>query len=177
MAVSLRKLGPGDESVLSVLAAEDADFDIDDRGGTLTPSSPEDQAAYLADPAVVHLVAEDGGRVVGHLYGHVLRKRTGHVEVLLYEIGVRGAYRRRGIGRALVDALSAWMSERRLVELWVVADNPGAVAFYGACGFSAGDPEDAVYMTRSRDAAERLAAPGGTAPHATRPKQSARKKT
>lgn len=165
MAISLRKLGPGDESALRLLAAEDADFDIDDRGGTLTLSSPAAMAEYLADPAVLHFVAEDDGRVVGHLYGHVLRKRTGHVEVLLYEIGVRGAHRRRGIGRALVGALSAWMSEHRLGELWVVADNPGAVAFYGACGFSAGAPEDAVYMARSR-AAERLAALGGTAPRA-----------
>ena len=150
MSVSLRKLGPGDESVLHLLATEDADFDIDDRGRTLTPSSPAALAAFLADPAIVHFVAEDDGGVVGHLYGHLLRKRTGHLEVLLYEIGVRGAYRRRGIGRALVDALSTWMSDRQLGELWVVADNPGAVAFYRACGFSSGDPDDAVYMARSR---------------------------
>ena len=132
-----------------MLADEDEDFDLDDRGAPRAPLSSEAARSYLADPAVLHWVAEDGGWVVGHMYCHALRKRAGApVEALLYEIGVRAAHRRRGVGRALFAALEAWMSAHDVREVWVLADNPGAVAFYEAVGFAAGDPEAAVYMTK-----------------------------
>jgi ribosomal protein S18 acetylase RimI-like enzyme len=145
-SVSIRRLGPGDEGVLTLLAREDADFDLADRGAPREDLAPGEAAAFLADADVLHWVAEDGSVVAGHMYCHVLRKRAGGPkEVLLYEIGVRGAYRRRGIGRELVRALTAWMGAAGVREAWVVADNEEAVRFYEACGFGQSD-EDPVYL-------------------------------
>jgi ribosomal protein S18 acetylase RimI-like enzyme len=149
MGFTIRRLGPGDEPVLALLTGDDADFDLEDRGAPRAPLSGEAARAYLADASLLHWIAEADGMVIGHMYAHALRKRAGDpVEVLLYEIGVRSAHRRRGVGRALVSALTEWMSAHDVREAWVVADNEGAVEFYRALGFAAGDPRAAVYMTR-----------------------------
>lgn len=122
--------------MLALLAREDADFDLEDRGKPIAPLSPEAARTFLAEPGIFACVAEEGGRPVGFLYGHRLLKRAGDPgEALLYEIGVRKAHRRRGVGRALVETLFAWMDEQQLGEVWVLADNPGAAAFYRACRF------------------------------------------
>jgi ribosomal protein S18 acetylase RimI-like enzyme len=146
----VRRLGPGDEALLALLAREDEDFDMAGRGGGRQPLPAEAASAYLADAQVLHWVAEEGGVVVGHLQCHLLRRRTGDsLEVLLFEIGVRSARRRQGVGRALVRTLDAWMDEASVRECWVLADNDDAVAFYRACGFSAFAPVP-TYMTRLR---------------------------
>lgn len=71
-------------------------------------------------------------------------------------LAVEGEARRRGIGRALIDALA--LSERALtaVRLDVRAGDATALAFYAATGFVAvgrrpryyRDGEDAILMTR-----------------------------
>ena len=132
----MRLLGPGDEAVLALLNTEDADFDLEGRGGPGRPLAAADAAAYLADPAVRHWVAEEDGRVVGFNLCYVLRRRNDDPrEVLLFEIGVRQDARRRGAGRAMVEAMRAFMEREGIDVAWVLADNPGAIAFYAACGF------------------------------------------
>lgn len=154
MTVSVRRLGAGDEGVLELLARDDDDFDLAERGAPRAPLTAEAARAYLSDASVVHWAAEWERQVVGHLQCSVLRKRVGDAEeVLLYEIGVRSAHRRQGVGRALLAALQAWMQERNVRETWVLADNPGAVEFYRACGFAIAAPAP-TYMTRT--AARRL---------------------
>ena len=136
MTFSVRRLGPGDEPVLDLLAREDGDFDGPGHGGPRQPLDRDDARTYLSDPSILHWVAEEGGAVLGALSAYVLRKRAGdHAEVLLYEIGVRAAQRRRGIGRALVEELYRWMRSHDVGEVWVLAGNPAAAAFYRACGF------------------------------------------
>ena len=84
----IRRLGPGDEGVLAVLAADDADFDLEERSGPREPVAGADAAAYLRDPSVLHWVAEEDGVVVGHLLAYLERRRAGRPrQVLLYEIG------------------------------------------------------------------------------------------
>lgn len=135
--------------MLRILALEDTDFDVDGRG---KPSSPLDDTAsrsYLANPSVLHWVAWEADTIAGFLLCHVIALRVEEPrELLLYEIGVRAAFRRRGVGKALVDTMTAWMDEEGVGVVWVCADNPGAVAFYRACGFDA-EAEQPVYMTRS----------------------------
>ena len=121
------------------------------RGGPRGALSADATAAYLADPAVLHWVAEEDGAVVGHLLCYVERRRRGDErQLLLYEIGVRSDRRRRGIGRALLDAMDEWMLSEGVHEAWVLADHREAEAFYAACGFvrSADQP---VAMERRRD--------------------------
>jgi GNAT superfamily N-acetyltransferase len=50
-------------------------------------------------------------------------------------------HRRRGVGRALVEAVVAWAEERGAarVVLWVMRGNDGARAFYESVGFRATD--------------------------------------
>ena len=85
---------------------------------------------------MLHWVAEDDGEVIGFNLCYVLRRRCDAPrELLLFEIGVRQDARRRGAGRALIDAMRAWMEREAIAETWVLADNPGAIAFYAACGF------------------------------------------
>jgi len=68
-------------------------------------------------------------------------------ELLLYSIGVRAAHRRRGAGRALADEMFRWARANQIDEIWVLADNRGAEAFYAACGFRRGrDDEQGVLM-------------------------------
>lgn len=62
--------------------------------------------------------------------------------MLLYAIGVRQDERRRGVGRALLDEMRRWTQQAGVSEVWVLADNPGAEAFYIACGFSRGGEHD-----------------------------------
>jgi ribosomal protein S18 acetylase RimI-like enzyme len=150
MSLSIRRLGAGDEPVLALLARDDADFDIDERGFARAPLPADAARAFLADEHVLLWIAERDASVVGFLSCQLVRRRAAAPELLLYEIGVRAAERRRGVGRALVDAMAAWMDAHDVVEVWVLADNDGAVAFYGACGFAVSDGP-AVYMTRERE--------------------------
>jgi GNAT superfamily N-acetyltransferase len=132
--VDVRLLAPGDEVVLALLAAEDPDFDVP--GGSAPRKPTPEPAAYLADPAVLHWVAEEDGQVLGFLIAYVQRRRAGDAtQLMLYEIGVREAHRRRGVGRALVAAMRDWMEEHGVRTAWVLA-TPEAEPFYAACGFA-----------------------------------------
>ena len=51
--------------------------------------------------------------------------------------------------------MERWMREHGVNEVWVLADNPGAVEFYRACGLGVED-EQPVYMTRALDASRGL---------------------
>jgi GNAT superfamily N-acetyltransferase len=143
----IRRLGAGDEAIVAQLAVEDAEFDLLERGAPLRPLQPDAARRYLADPGVLHWVAEEDGAVVGHLLCYVERRRSGdELQLLLYEIGVRASRRRQGIGRALLAAMRGWMTEHGVLETWVLADNPEAERFYAACGFVQ-DDEQAVMFT------------------------------
>ena len=150
MTIGIRRLGPGDEGVLESLAGEADDFDLAGASTPEPPLPPDEAAAYLTDPSVHQWVAEEDGIVVGELLCHVLRLPSGNGrELLLYAIGVRAAHRRRGIGAALVGEMLRWALEAGVGEVWVLADNPGAEAFYAACGFvRGGEGEQGVLMLR-----------------------------
>ncbi len=158
---TIRRLGPGDDALLALLArlaTEGPDFDLEGRDEPEEPLAPAAAVRYLANPAVLHWVAFDragGDEPVGTLFCLHLPLPSGDgEEVLLHEIGVRRAWRRRGVGRALLATLTAWMRDHAVPEVWVLADNPAATAFYAACGFAV-ESEQPTYLTR------RL-----TAPHA-----------
>jgi GNAT superfamily N-acetyltransferase len=138
-AVVIRRLGPGDESVLTLLAQDDADFDLEGGPGRRTPLAEASARSFLADPHLLHWAAWAGKAVVGSLVCHVLPMRKEPArELLLYEIGVRSAWRRCGVGRRLMSTMTDWMRAEGIVTAWVLADNPGAERFYEACGFGPG---------------------------------------
>jgi len=151
--VPIRRLAATDVDVLRTLAVRDPEFDIADRNETPQPLDPltdEQAATYLGDPTVLFWVAEDGGDVVGFLSCNVMPYRAQPArELMLYEIGVHRDHRRRGIGRALVGEMTAWMDANGIAEVWLGADNSGAEQFYLACGFEIDDPSTFMVLRRS----------------------------
>jgi GNAT superfamily N-acetyltransferase len=146
--ITVRLLGPGDGPILEMLAHNDAAFDVEGRGASKTALPAAAAAAYLADPAILHWIAEQHGEVVGTLCCYVQRRRAGDpLQLMVYEIGVRATHRRRGIGRQLISVMDAWMAEHGVRKVWVLADNPGAESFYSACGFHRDEPQP-VEMSR-----------------------------
>jgi len=144
--VVVRRLGPQDASVLALLARDDPDFDMDDSHGSRTPLAAEAARAHLADPHVLHWAAWAGHEVVGLVFCLVLPMRKEPArELLLYEIGVRSAWRRRGVGRQLIAATTDWMRAEGIETAWVLAGHAGAERFYEACGFRPGS-EPAAYL-------------------------------
>jgi ribosomal protein S18 acetylase RimI-like enzyme len=104
---------------------------------------------YLADPAVLHWIACHDEAVIGFLYCLVVPLRSGAGrELLLYEIGVRRAHRNRGVGRILLTTMEAWMQQNQVADVWVLADNPIAAAFYQACGFTIEHPQPTYFVRR-----------------------------
>jgi GNAT superfamily N-acetyltransferase len=158
MSVTIKRLGPGDEATLELLARDDVDFDLEGRGGATTPLKPILAQRYLANPGVLHWVAFEGSVVTGFLYCClVLLRADPGQELLLYEIGVRKAWRRQGVGRALLSHMESWMRHNDIGEVWVCADNEVAVEFYRKCGFGSDEPQP-LYLTRSLDPAPKKAA-------------------
>jgi GNAT superfamily N-acetyltransferase len=85
------------------------------------------------------------------LLAHELDRRHGDDrKMLLYEIDVRENRRRRGIGRALMERFGELCREHGYPVAWVLTDdeNPGAVAFYAACGGTRVRPDQVMFSFR-----------------------------
>lgn len=87
------------------------------------------------------VVAIRDARLIGYGVGRISllpgffeRRRRGYI----HDVVTREAYRQRGVGRRLVEALLAWMRESAVatVELTVAVKNPEAVAFWERQGFA-----------------------------------------
>jgi len=118
-----------------------------------TPSAqwPREYGTYLRslmtrDDAIA-LVARDAGEIVGYAVGRVTmlppffeQRYRGYI----HDVFVKPQFRRRGVGRRLVDAILQWLRQQEvlLVEL-TVATNNEAVAFWKRLGFS-------VYMQQMK---------------------------
>lgn len=84
------------------------------------------------------LVAEAVGRVIGMCTGQVvISTAEGGPAVLVEDMVVDPAHRRRGVGRALIKAMTRWAEEQGATRLQLLADrnNPPALAFYERIGW------------------------------------------
>jgi [ribosomal protein S18]-alanine N-acetyltransferase len=134
LASSIAPALPGDVAELESIAAEcglSVDF-----------------AAELARSYALLLVARSA-----QVSGFLLAWRAAD-EVHLTDLGVRQAYRRRGIARALVSALieQARAAAARVVLLEVRASNAPAMALYAGLGFSELDRRPRYYSNTGEDA-------------------------
>ena len=77
---------------------------------------PEATAAFLADERHHLLVAYDGPRPVGFVSGVEVTHPDKGTEMFLYELAVDEPYRRRGIGRDLVEQLATVARACRLLR-------------------------------------------------------------
>ena len=73
-------------------------------------------------------------------------------EVELYAVWIDHAYRRRGIGRALIDYRRAWGHSigAARIRVGIFEDNPAALEFYRSVGFSNSGQVDPVLTTEER---------------------------
>ena len=118
-----------------------------------TPRTEHGYASYLGsqlqEPAVVVLVAERDGDILGYTYaaveGHDYMSLRGPAGVL-HDIVVDPAHRREGIGRMLLDATLAWLEARGAprVVLSTAARNEAAQRLFAGAGFR----QTMVEMTR-----------------------------
>jgi ribosomal protein S18 acetylase RimI-like enzyme len=134
--IRFRLLGPGDEEVLRTLSVEAGRFEGDGvrRYEALAAG---DAARFLGDEANELDVAFDGDRPGGMLLAYELARRHGPARMLLvYELGVDVDYRRRGIGRELMQRLAARARERGISQGFLITDerNTAALALYRSVG-------------------------------------------
>ncbi|MFF5096718.1 MULTISPECIES: GNAT family N-acetyltransferase [Actinosynnema] len=132
----IRPLTPADHDLLDAAVRLFRDVEVADH----TP--------FLADPATIALVAlDDGGAVVGWAWGLRQRHAAGYSQVQLYEIGVDGGSRRRGVGRALLTAFRDLARAEGHRRMWLFTDegNTAAKALYESEGGEPSPHDDAGY--------------------------------
>jgi ribosomal protein S18 acetylase RimI-like enzyme len=141
-AVSVRRLQPGDEAVLARLVLdgpryEEAGEVAQEQAVNEVALSPADAAAFLADDHTHLFVAYRADEPIGFVVANeLLHRHTFPRMLLVYEIGVRDDHRRRGVGKALLDAVRALAIERDIPEGFVLTNesNGPAMALYAAAG-------------------------------------------
>lgn len=97
---------------------------------------------FLARDGHHLLMAFVDGEPAGFVTGVEITHPDKGTEMLLYELGVDEAFRRRGVGTALVEELKTLAGERGCHGMWVPieAGNDAAVATYRSAGFEAPEP-------------------------------------
>jgi ribosomal protein S18 acetylase RimI-like enzyme len=141
-AFEIRRLGPGYDAILTTLAVDGDRYAEDGEDETDVPLSAADARAFLADDTTHLLIASDpqapgGTPPLGFVVANELRHRHSFARLLIvYEIGVDRAQRRRGIGRALLDAVADLARDRGVPEGFVITNesNAPAMALYASAG-------------------------------------------
>ncbi|MGW7362395.1 GNAT family N-acetyltransferase [Streptomyces sp. NPDC054841] len=96
------------------------------------PARTEWAERFLAAPGHLMLIAYVDGAPAGMVSGIEMLHPDKGAEMCLYELSVDEGYRRRGIGRALTQALATVARERGCYDMWVGVDtdNEPALATY-----------------------------------------------
>ena len=140
--MTIRRLAPGDEQALQQLC---------DRFKDRVPSSEEASRVLARDD--VHIwVAEVDRELAGFAYAYVLLRVDGDTSVFLYELDVDEQFRRRGIGRALVEQARELARREGVLKMWVdtAYDNEPAQRTYAAAGGTPSTDPVLVYNWRLR---------------------------
>lgn len=108
----------------------------------LAPRDEEDFLIQLHDPEQAVFMAEIDGEAAGFV--NVILREAPAIEILVPRrfavvdsIGVARRFRRRGVGRALMERAAAWAVEKDAagLELTVYEFNQNAIAFYQRLGY------------------------------------------
>jgi ribosomal protein S18 acetylase RimI-like enzyme len=97
----------------------------------------------LDEPGDVHLVAEQDGVIAGYVWAGMGTGNSANYlfmrrNVFVYVLAVAEAYRRKGIGRALFQAIerAAHDFDAEIIQLAVLPANDRAKAFYRSLGYA-----------------------------------------
>ena len=147
-AVGIKRLGPEDqglarETIRRLTALDNPGL-----------SEADHLRRFLARPENVLIVARKGTMPVGFILAYILDRldRDGKM-VLLYEIAVTDADRRRGIGRAMVEALKRVCQAEHAVKMWGLTNrsNTAALRLYESTGGVANASDDDVSFLYTSD--------------------------
>lgn len=137
--IVVREADPGDADALVALLR-----DLLAEPGMNIPLQPDEMThtvdsvrAALAEPRAIRLVATHDGVVVGELGLKPISARRALLHVATLGLSVARAWRRRGVGRALMAEGIARAPARGFsrLELNVYARNAAAIALYEELGF------------------------------------------
>jgi ribosomal protein S18 acetylase RimI-like enzyme len=126
MAIEIKVLQRGDDGILMNVAPEVFDNAID----------PELTREFLEDPRHHISVAIDSGLVVGFASGVHYVHPDKRPELWINEIALAPTHRRRGLGKALLQALFEVGRAHKCTVAWVLTDrgNTAAMALYSSLG-------------------------------------------
>jgi GNAT superfamily N-acetyltransferase len=92
----------------------------------------------LDNPNGCVMVAQGDGQVIGMCSGQLLISTAeGGPALLVEDVVVREPWRGRGVGRLLMEAISAWAKDKKVNRLQLLADrnNTPALEFYRCLGW------------------------------------------
>jgi ribosomal protein S18 acetylase RimI-like enzyme len=126
--IEIRRLGPGDASVLDRVATDVFDHAISKKRLTV----------YLREPNHLLFVAICDGEVVGQARGMIHLHPDMEDELYIDNLGVAPAFQRRRIGTRLIKALLEEGRNLGCAEAWVGTEENNIVArkFYESLGDS-----------------------------------------
>jgi aminoglycoside 6'-N-acetyltransferase I len=124
--ITFQRLGPAEVDLLC--SVRDGLFD--------NPVDPVQARAFLANPMNEIVLALDGAEVVGFASGTVLQHPDKPPSMFVNEVGVRDDWLRRGIGKAVTQALIDHARARGCQGIWLGTepDNVAALALYRSLG-------------------------------------------
>ncbi|MCW2306739.1 GNAT family N-acetyltransferase [Rhodobium gokarnense] len=107
----------------------------------LTPPDVVEMAlrwSRMIDAGYPYLVADIDGAIAGYAYAGAYRARPAYYGTVENAIYVDAAFRRRGVARALMEAVIAAAAERDFRQMIAVigdSDNAASIGLHEACGF------------------------------------------
>ena len=130
----IRRLLEGDEDA-ACRVVEELKFTMDEIAGVSV--GPACMRVFLSDDRNYLIAAYADETPIGFLLGYQLARVDGPASMMfLYEMGVHEQYRRRGIGRALVEELKRLAKENGCIKMFVGTNtsNEPAMALYRSAG-------------------------------------------
>ncbi len=102
-----------------------------------------DYSTYLGDPTKVIFLAY----VDGDIAGRIILRKNWNKYAYIEDIAVDEKFRRRGLGRALIDQAIQWARQMGLPGLMLEtqSNNVQACRFYESCGFLIGGFDNLLY--------------------------------
>jgi ribosomal protein S18 acetylase RimI-like enzyme len=119
---------------IKLLAAGDDDLILDASHLFDGPAIRTATSRFLSAGGHHLFIAFEDGRAAGFISGVEVTHPDKGTEMFIYELGVDEPYRRRGIARALIDALKNLAIELGCYGMWVLTseDNDAALAAYAS---------------------------------------------
>ncbi len=116
--IEIRRLGPGDASILDRVAADVFD----------EPIHKKRLAAYLREPGHFLFVAIVEGEVIAQAAAVIHRHPDKATELYIDEVGVTPAFQQQGVATQLLDALFKLGREEGCEEAWVGTEHGNLAA-------------------------------------------------